>query len=181
MRLGYDPQQQEQQYEDREVDWSTIDLPGWFECKVNHESEKQSKSGGRYLNVALHVTAGEASGATVWAMLTTSNRNAKAVEIGAKQIGELMWACGLKKGADSSGLVGKKLMVYIKGEETERWGLSPRPTSFKPIGREPDAAGFQSDPGADTDPYPPPGGEGPSPAGYDERNPPPDVDYDPPF
>ena len=169
MKLNYDAVQQEGGYaEDREVDWGTIDLPAWMDCRINYETEKQAKSGGRYLQVAFKVTSGEAEGGTVWAQLTTSNKNAQAVEIGARQIGELLWACGLKKGADSQQLVGKKLQVRVVGEESERYGLSAKPVAFKPTAREPDS------------PYPESRGEGPSPAGFDPGVDGPPMDDSPP-
>ena len=161
-RMNHEPAQQEVQYEDHEVDWKTIDLPGWFECRINYEAAKEAKSGGRYLAVAFRVTAGDPTGATVWGQFTISNRNPKAVEVGSRQMGELMWATGLKKGADSSALKGKSLMVRVVGEDDERYGYRARALSFKPIAREPDRpepqdAGFQSDPGVDmpTDASPP--------------------------
>ena len=165
MKMDFTPRQSEGGYEDVEIDWSTIELPAWFEARINYEALKQTKAGnGRYLAVAIKITSGDAAGGTVWAQLTVMNPSAKAVEIGQEQIGELMWATGLPKGADSKALVGKKLMVRVAMETNDRFGDRAKPVAFKPV-----APGFQSDPGVDPEPpddgYPASRGQGDSPTG----------------
>ena len=165
--LDFDPRRSEGPGNEVEVDWSKVDLPGWFEAKINYEAVKQTRSGnGRFLAVAFRITAGDPTGATVWGQFTLSNPNEKAVAIGREQIGEIMWATGLPKGANSRALVGKRLMVRVVMETNDRFGDKPKPVAFKPKDREP---GF--DPGVDPEPpddgYPASRGEGPSPAGED--------------
>ena len=166
MRMDFDPKQSEGGYEDVEIDWSQVELPAWMEARINHEALKQTKAGnGRYLQVAFKVTSGVAAGGTVWGQFTVMNPSAKAVEIGREQIGELGWACGLGKGADSSALKGKRLQIRVAMESSDRFGDRPKPVAFKPIGRIPG-----TDPGVDPDlgpddGYPAERGQGPSPAG----------------
>ena len=191
MRMNFDAVQQEGGFaEDREIDWTQVDLPCWCNARINWQQEKQTANKkGRFLAVAFKLTSGELDGGTAWGQFTVSNPNAQAVEIGHRQLGELMWACGLKKGADSKQLVGKRCQVYLKGEESERFGLQGKPVAFKPIDRDGQQQGERQrqghaamgevpyDPGVDDGGYPAPGGQGPSPAGYDERSPPPmDID-----
>ena len=180
MKMNMQARQSEQTFEDKEIDWAKVDLPKWVEARITWEQEKTAASGGRYLSVAFRFTGGELAGGSVFGMFTTSNKNAQAVSIGHEQIGEMMWACGLRQGADSSALKGKRLRVRLIGEDNERYGYQARPVGFAPIGREPD-----------TSPYPEQRGEGPSPAGFDpgvdgppmDPSPPVDAyeDYDPPF
>ena len=141
-RLGMDAARREGSgdYEDVDVDLRTLDLPAWFDCKIMYEQLRQSRNGGSYLSLGFRIEEGEASGLASFNNFTISNKSADATRIGHEQLGEVMWACGLKKGADSRMLIGKKVLVKFDLEESEQYGDKLRFVAAKPTGREPTPA-----------------------------------------
>ena len=106
---------------------------GLYEASISNAEIKDSKSGGKYINVRYDITGPSHSGRVVFGMITISNANPKAEEIGRQQLGELIRCIGLDKLADTDQLIGGKLIVKITVENSEQYGEQNRVAGFRPV------------------------------------------------
>ena len=106
---------------------------GLYEASISNAEIKDSKSGGKYINVRYDITGPTHSGRVVFGMITISNANPKAEEIGRQQLGELIRCIGLDKLADTDQLIGGKLIVKISVENSEQYGEQNRVAGFRPL------------------------------------------------
>ena len=106
---------------------------GMYEASISNAEIKDSKSGGKYINVRYDITGPSHSGRVVFGMITISNANPKAEEIGRQQLGELIRCIGLDKLADTDQLIGGKLIVKITVENSEQYGEQNRVANFRPL------------------------------------------------
>lgn len=106
---------------------------GMYEASISNAEIKDSKSGGKYINVRYDITGPSHSGRVVFGMITISNANPKAEEIGRQQLGELIRCIGLDKLADTDQLIGGKLIVKITVENSEQYGEQNRVAGFRPV------------------------------------------------
>ena len=106
---------------------------GLYEASISNAEIKDSKSGGKYINVRYDITGPTHSGRVVFGMITISNANPKAEEIGRQQLGELIRCIGLDKLADTDQLIGGKLIIKVTIENSEQYGESNRVAGFRPV------------------------------------------------
>jgi hypothetical protein len=70
----------------------------------------------------------------VFGNLNLRNKNPKAEEIGAQQLGELMRAVGLARLEDSDQLIGKRLSVKLTTQKSEQYGDKNEVKGFRANG-----------------------------------------------
>ena len=144
MRMDIYPQQREAPegtFEEVDVDLRTLNLPSWFNTKVFFATGKEAKRKegqpanvqNLYLSVGFRIQSGAAKGHGAFCSFTLKNTSAEAMRIGHAQLGELMWACGLPKGADSQQLLNKELQVKFGLEKSREFGDKLRFIAAKPV------------------------------------------------
>ena len=105
---------------------------GLYEATIANAEIKDSKSGGKYINVRYDITGPSHAGRVVFGMITISNANPKAEEVGRGQLGELIRAIGLDKLADTDQLIGGSLIIKVTVENSEQYGSQNRVSGFRP-------------------------------------------------
>lgn len=105
---------------------------GMYEATIANAEIKDSKSGGKYINVRYDITGPAHIGRVVFGMITIANANPKAEEVGRQQLGELIRAIGLDKLADTDQLIGGSLILKLDVEESEKYGSQNRVRGFRP-------------------------------------------------
>ena len=108
---------------------------GLYEATIANAEIKDSKSGGKYINVRYDITGPSHSGRVVFNMITISNANPKAEEVGRQQLGELIRAIGLDKLADTDQLIGGSLIIKLDVEQSEKFGEQNRVRGFRPASK----------------------------------------------
>ena len=93
---------------------------GLYEATIANAEIKDSKSGGKYINVRYDITGPSHAGRVVFGMITIANANPKAEEVGRQQLGDLIRAIGLDKLADTDQLIGGQLITKLDVETSER-------------------------------------------------------------
>lgn len=106
---------------------------GLYEATIANAEIKDSKSGGKYINVRYDITGPSHAGRVVFGMITISNANPKAEEVGRQQLGELIRAIGLDKLSDTDQLIGGSLIIKVTVENSEQYGSQNRVSGFRPI------------------------------------------------
>ena len=87
---------------------------GDYEAMVTDSQMKSTKDGsGQYLELTLEIQSGQFQGRKIWDRLNLQNRNAKAVEIAQRQLGQLAHATGVLQVADSEQLHHKPVIVKV--------------------------------------------------------------------
>lgn len=105
---------------------------GMYEATIANAEIKDSKSGGKYINVRYDITGPAHIGRVVFGMITIANANPKAEEVGRQQLGELIRAIGLDKLADTDQLIGGQLIIKLDVEKSEQYGEQNRVRGFRP-------------------------------------------------
>ena len=137
MRLDYTPEVDDSGFVDPDIDITKLEFPAWYSVQFFHEVTKKTKRGdGMYLRIGYKVKGGPASGLTVFGNFNTQNPNAMAQKIGRKQLGELMYACGLVKGADSREFVGKYCDVRFQMKQDPGYGPELEAVAWRPYGEK---------------------------------------------
>ncbi len=96
---------------------------GWYDVMITESTVKQTKAGtGSYVSFRCDVTGPSHQGRVVFGMLTLTNPNPKAEEIGNQQMGEVMRAIGMARLDDSDQLVGKRLAIKVATESNAEFG-----------------------------------------------------------
>ena len=108
---------------------------GLYEATIANAEIKDSKSGGKYINVRYDITGPSHAGRVVFGMITISNANPKAEEVGRQQLGELIRAIGLDKLADTDQLIGGSLIIKLDVEQSEKYGEQNRVRGFRPVSK----------------------------------------------
>ena len=108
---------------------------GMYEATIANAEIKDSKSGGKYINVRYDITGPAHIGRVVFGMITIANANPKAEEVGRQQLGELIRAIGLDKLADTDQLIGGSLIIKLDVEESEKYGSQNRVRGFRPASK----------------------------------------------
>jgi len=121
---------------------------GMYEATIANAEIKDSKSGGKYINVRYDITGPSHAGRVVFGMITINNANPKAEEVGRQQLGSLIQAIGLDKLADTDQLIGGQLIIKLTVENSEQYGEQNRVQGFR-------AANKASKPSAATTNTPP--------------------------
>jgi hypothetical protein len=108
---------------------------GLYEATIANAEIKDSKSGGKYFNVRYDITGPSHAGRVVFDMITISNANPKAEEVGRQQLGELIRAIGLDKLADTDQLIGGSLIIKLDVKQSEKYGEENRVRGFRPASK----------------------------------------------
>jgi len=108
---------------------------GLYEATIANAEIKDSKSGGKYINVRYDITGPSHAGRVVFGMITISNANPKAEEVGRQQLGELIRAIGLDKLSDTDQLIGGSLIIKLDVEQSEKYGEQNRVRGFRPANK----------------------------------------------
>ena len=104
---------------------------GLYEATIANAEIKDSKSGGKYINVRYDITGPSHAGRVVFGMITIANANPKAEEVGRQQLGDLIRAIGLDKLADTDQLIGGQLIIKLDVETSEQYGEQNRVRGFR--------------------------------------------------
>ena len=108
---------------------------GLYEATIANAEIKDSKSGGKYINVRYDITGPSHAGRVVFGMITIANANPKAEEVGRQQLGDLIRAIGLDKLADTDQLIGGQLIIKLDVETSEQYGEQNRVRGFRPANK----------------------------------------------
>ena len=121
---------------------------GLYEATIANAEIKDTKSGGKYINVRYDITGPSHAGRVVFGMITIANANPKAEEVGRQQLGDLIRAISLDKLADTDQLIGGQLIIKLDVETTEKYGEQNRVRGFRPAnkGSKPAAAAATNTP-----------------------------------
>jgi hypothetical protein len=104
---------------------------GLYNATIANAEIKTAKSGGQYLNVRFDITGPTHAGRVVFGMITLTNPNPRAVEIGRNSLAELMRAIGLDTLQDSDQLIGARLKIKLTVEDSEQYGPSNRVQGYR--------------------------------------------------
>lgn len=87
---------------------------GWYTARITKAELLDTRSGaGQYILVHFYVLGPSHQGRVVYGRITVRHQNAQAEEIGRRQLGELIRACGLKRISDTDELLGHTLQVKV--------------------------------------------------------------------
>ena len=86
---------------------------GWYEATIKEADIKDSKSGGKYINIQFGITGPHHQGRVVFDLINFINKNAQTVEIAKKQLGSLIRALALARVQDTDELVGGRCSIRI--------------------------------------------------------------------
>lgn len=96
---------------------------GWYDVTITESTVRQTKAGtGSYVSFRCDVIGPTHQGRVVFGMLTLTNPNPKAEEIGNQQMGEVMRAIGMARLEDSDQLIGKRLAIKVATETNAEYG-----------------------------------------------------------
>lgn len=104
---------------------------GFYDATIANAEIKDSKSGGKYINVRYDITGPTHAGRVVFGMITIANANPKAEEVGRQQLGQLIQSIGLDKLADTDQLIGGQLTIKVTVDESEQYGTQNRVAGFR--------------------------------------------------
>ena len=114
---------------------------GWYQAEIEKAEVKQTKAGtGSYLNVQYRITGEQYHNRVVFGMITISNPNQIAEQIGEKDLGSLMDSCGLVSVSDTDQFIGKTVIIEVKVKAaTDQYEASNTVSGWKPAGKAPSA------------------------------------------
>ena len=104
---------------------------GFYDATIANAELKDSKSGGKYINVRYDITGPSHAGRVVFGMITIANANPKAEEVGRQQLGSLIQAIGLDKLSDTDQLIGGQLTIKVTVENSEQYGEQNRVSGYR--------------------------------------------------
>lgn len=104
---------------------------GFYDATIANAELKDSKSGGKYINVRFDITGPSHTGRVVFGIINVANPNPKAEEVGRQQLGDLIRAIGLDKLSDTDQLVGGQLTIKVDVSSSEQYGEQNRVRGFK--------------------------------------------------
>lgn len=113
---------------------------GWYDATIAGAELKDSKSGGRYINVRYDILGPNHSGRVVFGMITVANSNTKAEEIGRQQLGQVIDALGITKLTDTDQLIGGVISIKVTVEESDQYGTQNRVAGYRRCQNSPAAA-----------------------------------------
>jgi hypothetical protein len=110
---------------------------GWYDVTITESEVKDTKAGdGNYIKLRYDITGPSHAGRVIFGNLNLRNKNPKAEEIGAQQLGELMRAVGLARLEDSDQLIGKRLTVKLTTQKSEQYGDKNEVKGFRSNGAQ---------------------------------------------
>lgn len=101
----------------------TLLPPGEYSARITSCDLAHTKAGtGQYLKLRFDITGPEYAGRVVFMNLNIRNQNEKAEEIGRRQFGELLRACGLAQCKDTDTLIGHDVTIKVTIKKDADWG-----------------------------------------------------------
>ena len=110
---------------------------GWYDATIAGAELKDSKSGGKYINIRYDILGPSHSGRVVFGMITVANSNVKAEEIGRQQLGQVINALGITKLSDTDQLIGGTISIKVTVENSEQYGEQNRVAGFRASSQAP--------------------------------------------
>ena len=104
---------------------------GFYDATIANAELKDSKSGGKYINVRYDITGPSHAGRVVFGMITVANSNPKAEEVGRQQLASLLRAIGLDQIQDTDQLIGATLAIKVVVEQSEQYGEQNRVSGYR--------------------------------------------------
>lgn len=96
---------------------------GWYRVNALESDVARTRDReGAYLKLRLGVVGPTHEGRIIFANVTLQNKSSKAVEIGQKQMGSLIRACGMSRASDSADFLGKTFEVKVAIRKSEEYG-----------------------------------------------------------
>lgn len=87
---------------------------GWYTAQISKAEVKKTKDGtGSYVNIQYAILGPTHAGRVVFGMITVTNKNPKAEEIGEQEMTKLRGALGIARLTDSDQLIGGSLLIKI--------------------------------------------------------------------
>lgn len=118
---------------------------GDYEAMVTDSVMKPTKDGtGQYLELTLEIQSGQFQGRRLWDRLNLHNRNAKAVEIAQRQLGQLAHATGILQVAESTQLHNRPIIAKVSVRQEPGRDPSNEVKGYKAIGNVGVAPAFQA-------------------------------------
>ena len=123
-------------------DATTVEPPGSYDpipageyrAVITDSEWKDTKAGGRYLNLTWKIDGGEHDGRLVWQMLNLDNANPKAVEIAQRELSAICHATGKINVADSADLHHIPCLIKMSVKRDEQYGDKNEVKGVKAIG-----------------------------------------------
>lgn len=115
---------------------------GWYQANIAGAELKQTKNGnGEYLAIRYDILGPQYQGRVIFGNVNLKNINSKAEEIGRRQLGDLMRACGLKNLQDSDQLLGHNVQIKVKvSEPRDGYDAQNQINGFKSLNESPKPA-----------------------------------------
>ncbi len=108
---------------------------GWYPVEIENAEIRDTKAGtGKYLKLELSVIGEQHNGRKLWPNINLMNPNAKAVEIGMRELAALGLACGLAAITDTDELLGKQIQARVKIKQEKGYDPDNEVTAYKPLG-----------------------------------------------
>lgn len=112
---------------------------GNYDVAITKAEIKDTKSGGKMINLCFKVFAGEYTNRTVFASLNIVNSSEKAQQIGRGQFKKILEILEMpQKLSNIEDLLGRMLTITVKVEKSEQWGEQNRVTSYKALSQQSD-------------------------------------------
>ncbi len=136
--------------------------PGWYNAQIEEAEVRQTKAGnGSYLSLRYRILGPQYENRVIFGMVTISNPNEKAEQIGEKEMGSLMDACGLSSVNNTDQFLNKSIQIKVKitpaqngydaKNDVSGWkpmsGAAPSPAA-PAVGPSPSSASAASTPGS---------------------------------
>ncbi len=116
---------------------------GWYQVEIENAEIKETKAKtGKFLHLELCVVGENYNGRKLFPNINLMNPNAKAVEIGMRELAAVGQACGLNAIADTNDLLGKMIEARVKVVSADKSGNGEPDnvvTAYRPIGATPPA------------------------------------------
>jgi len=110
--------------------------PGEYPVLIDAAEVKLTKAKtGSFLKLETSVIEGEYKGRKIFHNITLKNPNAKAEEIGVRELATLGQAVAMLAITDSSELVNKAVIVKLKVKDDPQYGKQNEVVTFKPYGQ----------------------------------------------
>lgn len=106
---------------------------GWYKVQVDNIVDKATRNGGTMLEATFTVLDEGFDGRKVFARFNVRNSNAKAVEIGMRELGNLCVACGFPGAADTDELIGAFCEAQVVVSKDDVYGDRNDIKKYRPI------------------------------------------------
>ncbi len=107
---------------------------GEYTATVKSADLTPTKDGtGQYLKLRLDIVGPSHSGRVVFSNININNKSPKAEEIGRRQLGDLMRACGIPQLSDTDQFIGHTIAVKVDVRNDPTYGASNEVKAYKAV------------------------------------------------